>query len=140
MPSDKLLLATRKGLLTLVRKPDGWAIAATAFAGVPVTAALHDARDGAIYAALKHGHFGPKLHRSDDGGRSWSEIAPPAFPADAAGAPTLFQMWTLAAGGPNQPGRIWAGAIPAGLFCSDDRGATWRQVGALWNVPERARW
>jgi hypothetical protein len=24
--------------------------------------------DGVIYAALKHGHFGAKLHRSDDGG------------------------------------------------------------------------
>ena len=140
MPNDKLLVATRKGLLTLARKPDGWAIADTAFAGVPVTAALLDARDGAIFAALKHGHFGAKLHRSDDGGRSWSEIGTPAFPADAAGAPSVFQFWTLAAGGPNEPGRIWAGAIPAGLFRSDDRGATWQQVGALWNVPERERW
>ena len=101
MPNDKLLVATRKGLLTLARKSDGWAIADTAFAGVPVTAALLDARDGAIFAALKHGHFGAKLHRSDDGGRSWSEIGTPAFPADAAGAPSVFQFWTLAAGGPN---------------------------------------
>ena len=140
MPNDKLLVATRKGLLTLARKQGGWAIADAAFAGVPVTAALHDARDGAIYAALKHGHFGAKLHRSDDGGRSWSEIGTPAFPADAAGSPSVFQFWTLAAGGPNEPGRLWAGAIPAGLFRSDDRGATWQQVGALWNVPERERW
>ena len=30
--------------------------------------------------------------------------------------------------------------IPAGLFRSDDRGATWQLVDALWNVPERAKW
>ena len=33
------------------------------------------ARDGAWYAALDHGHFGVKLHRSDDRGATWTEIA-----------------------------------------------------------------
>src|SRR5438105_15798217 len=106
MNPDNLLVATRKGLLTLARSGDGWAIADTAFAGVPVTAALADARDGAIYAALKHGHFGAKLHRSDDRGRTWSAIGTPAFPANAAGSPSVFQFWTLAAGGPAEPGRL----------------------------------
>ena len=41
---------------------------APSFPGVAVTAALADARDGTLYAMLKHGHFGSKLHRSDDGG------------------------------------------------------------------------
>jgi len=140
MNPDNLLVATRKGLLTLARNAGAWSIADTAFAGVPVTAALCDARDGAIYAALKHGHFGAKLHRSDDRGRTWSEIGTPAFPAVAAGSPSVFQFWTLAAGGPAEPGRLWVGAIPAGLFRSDDRGATWSQVRALWDVPERERW
>jgi len=140
MAGDRMLVATRKGLLALAGKSDGWAIAASAFPGVPVTTVLHDVRDGAIYAALKHGHFGPKLHRSDDGGRTFAEVATPAFPADAAGSPSVFQFWTLAAGGAHEPGRLWAGAIPAGLFRSDDRGASWQHVGALWDVPERARW
>jgi hypothetical protein len=138
--SDRLLVATRKGLLVLARTAAGWMLADTAFAGVPVTTVLRDARDGALYAALKHGHFGPKLHRSDDGGRSWTELAAPAFPSAAAGAPSVFQLWTLEAGGAGEPGRLWAGAIPAGLFRSDDRGASWQLVGALWDVPERARW
>src|SRR5262249_56739245 len=90
--------------------------------------------------AVKHGHFGAKLHRSDDGGGTFAEIGTPAFPADAAGGPSVFQFWTLAAGGPDEPGRLWVGAIPAGLFRSDDRGATWRQVRTLWNGPERERW
>jgi hypothetical protein len=138
--SDQLLLGTRKGLLALARKNGGWAIARTDFPGVPVTSVLRDPRDGALYAALKHGHFGAKLHRSDDRGQSWKELAAPAFAADTPGAPTLLQVWTMEAGSASQPGRLWVGAIPAGLFKSDDRGESWQLVSALWNVPERAKW
>ena len=56
--SDRMLVATRKGLLSLVRTNGGWGIARTDFSGIPVTAALADARDGTLYAVLKHGHFG----------------------------------------------------------------------------------
>ena len=138
--AERMLVATRKGLLTLARIDSGWSIARTDFPGIPVTATLHDARDGTHYAMLKHGHFGVKLHRSDDDGRSWTELPAPAFPPDAAGSPTLFQIWTLEAGGLNEPGRLWAGALPAGLFRSDDRGEHWELVNALWNVPERPKW
>ena len=137
--SEKILLATRKGLLQL-HKNGGWSIARASFPGVAVTAALHDARDGTLYAMLKHGHFGSKLHRSDDDGKTWTELPAPAFPADAAGAPTLFQIWTLEAGGADEPGQLWAGALPAGLFRSDDRGEHWQLVSALWDVPEREKW
>ena len=137
---DRMLVATRKGLLSLVKKYGSWSIARTDFAGIPVTAALADARDGALYAVLKHGHFGTKLHRSDDDGRTWSELAAPAFPADAADSPALFQVWTLEAGLAGEPGRLWAGALPAGLFRSDDRGEHWVFIASLWNVPERAKW
>ena len=138
--SDRLLVATRKGLFNVERGRAGWTSNLIGFAGVPVTNALRAGKGGAIYAALKHGHFGPKLHRSDDDGRTFREIATPAFPADAAGAPSLFQIWTLETGGRAHPDRLWIGAIPAGLFRSDDRGESWRLVSALWNVPERARW
>jgi photosystem II stability/assembly factor-like uncharacterized protein len=136
--SDQMLVATRKGLFALERKRSGWTADLIGFPGVAVTNIL--AADGAIYAALKHGHFGAKLHRSDDHGQSWREIAPPAFPADAADTPSLFQIWTIEAGGPNHPDRLWMGAIPAGLFRSDDRGESWHFIASLWNVPERKRW
>ena len=138
--TDRMLVATRKGLLTLRRNNGHWSVVATEFPGIAVTAALRDPRDGAIYAMLKHGHFGTKLHRSDDDGKSWKELAAPAFPADAPGEPSLFQIWTIETGGADQPGRLWAGAIPAGLFVSDDRGESWRLVNSLWKVPERAKW
>ena len=137
--SDRLLLTTRKGLFTVKRSRAGWDTTLIGFAGIPVTNALR-AGSGVIYAALKHGHFGPKLHRSDDDGATWREIATPTFPGDAAGTPSLFQIWTLETGGPDNPDRLWLGAIPAGLFRSDDRGESWQFVASLWNVPERARW
>jgi photosystem II stability/assembly factor-like uncharacterized protein len=138
--ADRMLVATRKGLLTFARKNGGWSILRNDFPGVPVSATLRDARDGALYAVLKHGHFGAKLHRSDDDGHTWTELPAPAFPADAAGGPALFQVWTLEAGGANEPGTLWAGALPAGLFRSDDRGEHWQLASALWNVPECAKW
>ncbi len=49
-------------------------------------------------------------------------------------------IWTLAAGGADQPGWLWAGTIPGGLFRSTDRGESWTLVESLWNVPERAQW
>src|SRR5262249_22945531 len=137
--SDRILVATRKGLFTFERNGSGWALAASAFAGTPVTNVLRDPHDGALYVALKHGHFGPKMHRSDDGGATWLDIATPAFPTDAAGSPTLTQIWTLETGGAHHPGRLWVGALPAGLFRSDDRGGSWQLMRTLWDVPERAK-
>ena len=137
--SDRLLVATRKGLFTLERKRAGWTADLIGFVGNPVTNALRQ-DDGVIFAALKLGHFGPKLHRSDDDGRTWREIAAPAFAADTPGSPSLFQIWSLEGGGRHHPDRLWIGAIPAGLFRSDDRGESWQLMNALWNMPERARW
>ena len=136
--SDHLLIATRKGLFVLERKRSGWVSRLIGFEGVAVTNVLRT--DGVIYAALKHGHFGAKLHRSDDDGATWRELAAPAFPADAADAPSLFQIWTMETGGRTHPDRLWIGAIPAGLFRSEDRGESWQLVSSLWNVPERKRW
>ena len=50
--------------------------------------------------------------------RRLSRPMPPA-------SPTLFQIWTIEAGGADEPGRLWAGALPAGLFVSSDRGEHW---------------
>jgi hypothetical protein len=108
-----------------------------------VSAVLVDPRDGAIYAALRLGHFGVKLHRSDDQGESWSEIAAPAFPTvenPDEKTPAVDMIWTLTAGGADEPGTIWAGTTPGGLFKSADRGATWMLNESLWNRPEREGW
>jgi hypothetical protein len=149
--SDRVFVATRKGLFTLRRGASGWRIAATRFLGDPVPIVFHDARDGALYAALDHGHFGPKLHRSDDGGESFEEIGTPKFPPkpegleekDGMGKPwpwSVKLVWSLAAGGADQKGRLWLGTVGGGLFRSDDRGASWELVRSLWDHEHRKDW
>ncbi len=141
--SDRLLVATRKGLFELQRLQRGWTIASSAFLGEPVSMCLRDPRDGAVYAALALGHFGVKLHRSDDGGKRWREVAVPIYPKgkdDVAKGDSLALLWSLESAGPDQPGSLWAGTIPGGLFRSDDRGATWSLNEPLWHRPERKEW
>ena len=76
--SDKILVSTRKGLFTVSRNGRPWEITGADFLGDNVTLTLTDSRDGRHYAALDHGHFGVKLHRSTANG--WEEIAVPAYP------------------------------------------------------------
>ena len=73
--SDTLLVSTRKGLFEVRRHSSGWSIDRISFLGDNVSLALADVRDGNWYAALDHGHFGAKLHRSEDDGASPSHEA-----------------------------------------------------------------
>jgi photosystem II stability/assembly factor-like uncharacterized protein len=142
--SEVVHVASRKGLFSFRRGPDGkWGSGPPAFLAEPVSQVLTDPRDGAVYAALNLGHFGVKLHRSDDGGSSWTELKAPAFPeveGPDAKAPSVDCIWSLEAGGADQPGLIWAGCAPAGLFVSRDRGESWSLIESLWDQPERKEW
>jgi len=146
--ADQLFVASRKGLLVFNRKGAAWKLAASHFLGSPVSMLLPVAGGRRIWAALNLGHFGVKLHRTDDGGGSWTELPSPAFPkieGEAQGggegkAPSVSQVWSLETGGTNRPDQLWCGTMPGGLFHSGDAGATWALVESLWNWPERARW
>ena len=85
--STTALVGTRKGLFTLTVGPgdDSFELSEPVFAGARVTNAVSDPRDGALYASLDHGHFGVHLHRSDDGGTTWPEIAAPEYPPKPEG-------------------------------------------------------
>ena len=148
--SDTLLVSTRKGLFTVGRGTAGWRIANADFLGDNVSLALADPRDGRRYAALDHGHFGVKMHRCDPGG-SWAEIATPTYPAKPEGYEELdmwgrplpwstVRVWALEPGGADEPGVIWCGTIPGGLFRSRDNGASWEMMRALWDQPMRKKW
>ena len=146
----RLLVSTRKGLFTVKREDRGWSVAQADFLGDNVTLTLHDHRDGSDYAALNLGHFGVKLHRRSKGG-AWSEIACPAYPPkpeglvdlDGWGKPvnwTTQMIWALEAGGHDEPGVLWAGTMPGGLFRSPDSGRNWELNRPLWDMPERNKW
>ena len=148
--ADRLFVSTRKGLFTLDRTASGWGITRTAFLADPMTIVL-DAGQGRIYAALELGHFGVKLHRSADGGETWEECAPPAYPPkpedlddrDANGKEIPWRVekiWALSPGGADEPGVLWCGTLPGGLFRSADGGDSWELNRPLWDVPERRYW
>lgn len=142
---ERAWIATRKGLFELVRRDSGWTPDSPAFLGDPVTMVLPDPRDGTIYAALNLGHFGVKLHRRDAGNDRWTEIAVPAYPIKPEGSTdpidwTLKFIWSLACGGTDEPGVVWAGTLPGGLFRSNDRGDSWTLMHSLWDAPERREW
>lgn len=151
--SSRLVVSTRKGLFVFERGGGGWQIAERAFLGDNVTFTLCDPRDGVLYASLHHGHFGDKLHTSTDHGKTWQELTCPAYPPMPDGyveppnpmtneaAPwSLKLLWCLAAGADSQPGRLYAGTIPGGLFVSDDHGQSWTLNQALWMEPKRPGW
>jgi photosystem II stability/assembly factor-like uncharacterized protein len=148
--SDALLVSTRKGLFTVAREGRGWEVSAVDFLAYNVTLALSDRRSGKRYAALDHGHFGVKVHRSNGSG-AWEEIATPAYPEkpegleenDMWGRPLAWstaRIWSLVAGGADEPGVLWCGTLPGGLFRSTDDGQSWQLVRALWDNPLRSKW
>src|SRR5262245_37974897 len=149
--TQKLYVTTRKGLFTLERANGRWGITRTAFLGDELSLMLPDSRDGALYVALRLGHFGAKLHRSRDAGENWEEVAAPAYPPAPEGQEDkdpwgklipwkTERIWALEAGHPNEPGVLWAGTIPGGLFRSTDRGSSWELVRSLWDHPGRKQW
>ncbi|GGB79703.1 hypothetical protein GCM10011352_01700 [Marinobacterium zhoushanense] len=157
--SNTLLLGTRKGTVIFDRKGSAWQPRPIQHAGIPVCYAACDPRDGTLWASLDHGHWGPKLSRSRDGGATWEDLSSLKYPPGArhivqylptpdfdpqtpSGQPeyrdaTVLKIWTLAFGAASQPGRLYAGTIPGGLFVSDDGGDSWELNRPLWSHDSR---
>lgn len=125
-------VGTRKGLFTV---DDAGDIVRTSFLATPVSMVLVDG--DLVLAALEHGHYGAKIHRSRDGGATFEEAATPAYDEGEPGEPSVHTVWSLVRGG---DGRIWCGTIPGGLFVSDDEGDSWQLVRSLWDREERQGW
>lgn len=95
-------------------------------------------REQQLHAAVRHSVWGAHVFRSDDGGTTWTSLD--AVPHHPAGRhrESLRAIWSLAWTPDGQ--KLFAGIDPAGLFVSNDRGATWDEVGGLNEHPTRSAW
>lgn len=148
---NTLLLGTRKGLFVFDRIGRAWRLSGVSFLGIPISYAMIDPRTGVLWAGQDHGHWGAKLSRSSDRGRTWEEVPPPKYPegevirnsmmSNDPTAPdkpaTLRYIWCIAPGGDDEPNRLYIGTEPGGLFVSDDGGDTWQLNRPLWDHPSR---
>lgn len=151
--TGRILLGTRKGTF-LVEKSNGrWTPTLSGHAGAGSNFVASDPKTGTIWAALGHGHWGAKLSRSNDGGKTWADAAQVKYPEGARylapplpgedGEPTgpvvtksavLLKLWVLGFG---PDGRIYVGTIPGGLFVSENGGESFELNRPLWNHESR---
>lgn len=136
-----ILLGTRKGLIAYRFSNGHWAQENFSFEGISVSIAYADERNDTWWACLDHGHWGVKLHRSHDRGKSWEEVAAPSYPEgeeikDGLKATTKY-IWAMNHGGPEYPHRLWLGTDPGGLFQSEDGGKSFQLNTSLWSHPTR---
>ena len=125
------------------------------FFGHQVHHVVQDVRNpGTLLAAVRTGHLGPTVYRSQDSGRTWTESAqPPKFRtreeyADSTFAAddrrreglTVDHVFFLTPGHATQPGVWFAGTSPIGVFRSDDDGVTWRGVEGFNDNPTLSKW
>lgn len=132
-PPDTIRVGTRKGLVTVVRRNGTWEVGDLDVANVSITALCDRGPDAPLIIGALHGHFGPKIYATADGGRTIEDMATPANPPPDA----TELIWSLAA---TSDGTLWCGTMPGALHSSTDDGASWDLNEALWNQPSRAEW
>jgi photosystem II stability/assembly factor-like uncharacterized protein len=154
--SDRILVGTRKGSFLVQQSNSGWTPKLAGHAGAGVNFVVRDPNSGTLWAALGHGHWGAKLSRSTDGGKTWVDATQIKYPEGAryfstpepseddqdAGFPgnltikdaTVLKLWCIAFG---EAGSIYVGTIPGGLFVSRNDGESFELNRPLWNHDSR---
>lgn len=122
-----------------------------------------DSRDNRLHAAVNHFVYGPTTHYSDDLGRTWTQAkqVPAITRASKSGRPSgtvdeefrsaagenvkenpekMIKVWNITPGRASEPNVLYAGAQPATLFISRDRGETWAMNEHFFDQPQRGLW
>ncbi len=167
MPDQvKLLVGTKKAgfIYTSDRRRRKWEISEPILPGWSFYHMSADLRDATprFYAAANHWAWGRSVAKSADLGKSWDYRSQGlAFPPDMkdfiAGLPskaaspapgewsntapgTIGSVWNVSPGHERQPGVVFAGTQPAGLFRSEDWGHSWMPVEPINRHANRRYW
>jgi len=136
-----LWVGTRKGAFALrTNDRKRWSVEGPLFRGNEVNYLVQDPRDPAhVYAAVHTWWFGPHLHVSHDGGKTWglAEVEPSIRSVPET---SLDRLWYIQPGHEDRQGVVWAGGAPGSLFRSTDWGRTWADVPSLTAHATRSQW
>ena len=146
-----------------MRPAANWRVGDIQFKSWKVMHMQLDPRDRRLHAAVSHAVYGPTTHYSDDLGQTWMQARqvpaltrpsksgrPPGTPDEAehsaeggdlgARPEKMIKVWNIKPGRILEPGVLYAGAEPASLFVSRDRGETWDLNEPLFDHPHRGTW
>jgi len=159
-----LLVGTKKAgfIYTSNEKREKWEVSDPILPGWSFYHMTADTRDSTphYYAAANHWAWGPSVAKSVDGGKTWdysskdlafppemkeykeNASAAPGVPGDWDNTPAgvIGNIWNVTPGHDSEPGVVYAGTQPAGLFRSEDWGQSWRPVDGINRHPFRKYW
>ncbi|HME81891.1 MAG TPA: hypothetical protein VKF82_07420 [Candidatus Eremiobacteraceae bacterium] len=143
MSGVRVLVGTRKGafVMTSDAKRTQWAIDGPHFGGWEIYHVKGSPADpDRLYASQSSGWFGQLIQRSDDGGKTWTqmgnEFVYDGVPGthqwyDGTPHPWEFKrVWHLEPS-LTDPDKVYAGVEDAALFQSGDGGKTWAELSGL---------
>ncbi len=161
----RVFVGTTKGgfIFTSDETRNKWQMSDIQFKGWNVMHMQMDPRDQRLHAATSHFVYGPTIHYSDDFGNTWTQAkqSPALTRASRSGRPAstmdeafiseagesikdkpekMIKVWNIKPGRASEPNVLYAGAQPASLFKSTDRGETWTLNENLYDHPQRGEW
>jgi hypothetical protein len=161
----KVLVGTTKGGFIFesnaTRKK--WQVSDIQFKSWNVMHMQMDERDQRIHAATDHFVYGPTTHYSDNFGKTWTQAkqVPTITRPSKSGRPAstvdeafrseggesikdkpekMIKVWNITPGRAEESNVLYAGAQPASLFISKDRGETWALNEDFFDHPHRGNW
>lgn len=160
-----VFVGTSKGgfIFTSNAKRKKWDVSDIHFKSWNVMHMQLDKRDNRLHAATSHFVYGPTTHYSDDFGKTWTQAkqVPVLSRPSKSGRPAgtveeafrseggesvkdipekMSKVWHIKPGREGEQGVLYAGAQPASLFVSRDRGETWALNESLYDHPQRGEW
>src|SRR6267142_2239361 len=133
-PANEIVIGTANGVVWLQRAGRGepWRETSRALPGMHVSNLAEDPETGRLYV----GTHGNGIHASDDGGRTWEELA------SLRSAPTVDKWFFPAPPNiahvkhitfdPRSADTIYVSVEVGGAFKSTDAGQTWRQLSGFF--------
>ena len=124
---DHLVVATLEGLVTAARDGNGFRVVARALTDRHVSSLWYEPSADLLFAASYQGG----IFASADGGLTFASLG---------SALEHRNVYCVAARTTAEGLVLYAGTEPVGLFVSTDRGATWRELSGIAEMPNREHW